>query len=67
MTDAINSHRTNDTLREALVATLVKRSGEMSPTEILDAVGRIGSINNLEQYEKLANILSSVDVPQRTG
>lgn len=61
MSDAVNAARTQDALREALMGALVQRSQDMSPEALVDAISRVGSLTNLDQYERLANLLSRTD------
>ena len=63
LTDALNAARTQDALREKLVACLVSKADEMSPSELVQSIQNLSSLSNLEQYEKLSKIFSGPGGP----
>lgn len=58
ITDALNANRTNDALREALVASFIKKSNELEPMELIAAIKEIEVFSSIE---KTKNIISIID------
>lgn len=52
-TDALNSIRTNDTIKEKLTATLLTKSEKMSASELLSCIEKLDSSKVLESYKNL--------------
>lgn len=57
ITDTLNANRTNDAIREALMATLIKKSVDMEALEIIAAIKEIGGISTIERTEKILSII----------
>lgn len=61
LTDAMSANRASDTLREALVTSLVKKAEDMSPDEIFGAIERIDSADTLSRHEKMVSLLERLN------
>lgn len=59
LSDILNASRTNDAIREALMASLVKKSESMEALEILSAIKEIGAISSIEKTEKILSLIDN--------
>lgn len=59
ITDALNSNRANDALREALMNSLLKKSDDMEPAAIMAAIKEINAISSIENTQKIISIIDS--------
>jgi hypothetical protein len=57
LSDAVNSLRAQDTLREAMVAALVNKASEMSPDSIIEAMAKLDGSMKLDRYKQVLNLL----------
>ena len=58
LTDAMNANRVNDTLRDALVGSLVEKVPDLEVTQILDIINALDNTDSLARYEKLMQLFS---------
>ncbi len=58
LTDALNSRRMADALREGMTAALLRKADTMGPSDIIEAIGRIESIPKMAPYKEILDLLS---------
>ena len=58
LTDALNSRRMADSLREGFTAALLKKADSMDPDAILAAIEKMESISKLAPYQEILDLLS---------
>lgn len=59
ITDALNSNRANDTLREALMSSLLKKADDMDASELMTAIKDINAISSIENTQKIISIIDN--------
>lgn len=57
LTDVLNSRRMNDAIREALTSALLKKTDEMSASEILTTIAQIEAIPKTAPYREILDLL----------
>ena len=57
-TDALNSIRTNDTIKEKLTGSLLSKVDNMEPKEILDCIDRLDGSKVIASYQSLCKMFT---------
>jgi hypothetical protein len=56
MSDALNSSRTNDAIREAMTAALLKKVDSMGTGEMLEVIKALDTLTSIEKTQKLLDM-----------
>jgi DNA-binding NarL/FixJ family response regulator len=58
LTDALNSRRMADALREGMTAALLKKADTMEPRDLIEAISKIESIPKMAPYREILDLLA---------